>query len=111
MTAPDARALALDIFHEVAAHVDGAALVRAARSEAIAVATHVLTVGKVAFPMLMGAGADTPAPSGSPAPRSRSPGPRVPARKRPAYVSPADHPTPTARSGRGARSPLALCAR
>src|SRR5450755_4706418 len=67
VTAPDsrdpreARKLSLDIFHEVTAHVDGAALVRAAaRGEAAAAATHVLAVGKVAFPMLMGAGADHP---------------------------------------------------
>ncbi|HVU53254.1 MAG TPA: hypothetical protein VHL80_21365, partial [Polyangia bacterium] len=56
MTDQDPRKLALEIFLEVAAHVDGAALVRGpATAEAVAAATHVLAVGKVAFPMLLGA--------------------------------------------------------
>jgi hydroxypyruvate reductase len=102
VTEQDPRKLALDIFMEVAAHVDGAALVRGpATADAVAAATHVLAVGKVAFPMLLGAGDGGNAPPGS-APRPTlaiAPGPRVPAEvPLGVQVAPADHPTPSARS-------------
>jgi glycerate 2-kinase len=104
----DARKLALDIFHEVTAHVDGAALVRAARGEAVAAATHVLAVGKVAFPMLMGAGADHPGSTPRPT-LAIAPGPRVPADvPLGVRVSPADHPTPSARSVAAGEAALAF---
>ncbi|HSZ80972.1 MAG TPA: glycerate-2-kinase family protein, partial [Polyangia bacterium] len=110
MTEPDARKLCTDIFHEVAAHVDGAALVRgAAKGEAVAAATHVLAVGKVAFPMLMGAGASVAAGSAPRPTLAIAPGPRVPA-KIPlgVRVSPGDHPTPSARSVAAGEAALAF---
>jgi hydroxypyruvate reductase len=100
VTDTDARRLAREIFQEVAAHVDGAALVRGpATAEAVAAATHVLAVGKVAFPMLLGAGAGAD-PGSAPRPTlAIAPAPRVPAEV-PLGVRacPADHPTPSARS-------------
>jgi hydroxypyruvate reductase len=112
VTDPDPRQLALDIFLEVAAHVDGAALVRGpATAEAVAAATHVLAVGKVAFPMLLGAGAGADAAPGS-APRPTlaiAPGPRVPAELPPGVrVFPGDHPTPSARSVAAGEAALAF---
>ncbi len=110
MTELDARKLCTEIFHEVAAHVDGAALVRgAAKGEAVAAATHVLAVGKVAFPMLMGAGASVAAGSAPRPTLAIAPGPRVPA-KIPlgVRVSPGDHPTPTARSVAAGEAALAF---
>jgi hydroxypyruvate reductase len=106
VTDQDPRKLALDIFLEVAAHVDGAALVRGpATADAVAAATHVLAVGKVAFPMLMGARDDSgstggEAPGSAPRPTlAIAPGPRVPAElPLGVRVFPADHPTPSARS-------------
>lgn len=98
----EARRLSREIFLDVAAAVDGAALVRgAAAAGAVAAATHVLAIGKVAFPMLMGA-TEGVRPGGAPRPTlAIAPGPRVPAEKDvPAgvQVAPADHPQPTARS-------------
>jgi glycerate 2-kinase len=109
LTEPDARRLCTEIFQEVAAHVDGAALVRAAaKGEAVAAATHVLAIGKVAFPMLMGAGASA---AGS-APRPTlaiAPGPRVPAEiPLGVQVCPGDHPDPTARSVAAGEAALAF---
>jgi glycerate 2-kinase len=104
--APDAKLLSLDIFLEVGAHVDGAALVRAAGSgETIAAATHILAVGKVAFPMLAGTGsAARPRPT-----LAIAPGPRVPATPPPGVrVCPGDHPTPTARSVAAGEAALAF---
>jgi glycerate 2-kinase len=112
VTETDARAHALEIFLEVAAHVDGAALVRAsATGEAVAAATHVLAVGKVAFPMLAGVAEAARAPAGR-APRPTlaiAPAPRVPP-ELPAgvHVCPADHPQPTARSVAAAEAALAF---
>jgi hydroxypyruvate reductase len=109
---PDARKLSLEIFQEVAAHVDGAALVRGAtHGEEMAAATHVLAVGKVAFPMLAGARAGgqagrTPRPT-----LAIAPAPRVPAQADiPAgvTVAPADHPIPTARSVAAGEAALAF---
>jgi hydroxypyruvate reductase len=95
---------------EVAAHVDGAALVRGpATADAVAGATHVLAVGKVAFPMLLGAGDGA---SGAPGSQLRptlaiAPGPRVPAEvPLGVRVYPADHPTPSARSVAAAEAAL-----
>jgi hydroxypyruvate reductase len=110
VTDQDARKLARDIFLEVGAHVDGAALVRAsARGEEIAAATHVLAFGKVAFPMLMGAMAGA-APGSAPRPTlAIAPGPRVPAEvPLGVTVCPADHPTPTARSVAAGEAALAF---
>ena len=110
MTHPDARKLSLEIFLEVAAHVDGAALVRsAATSETVAAATHVLAIGKVAFPMLMGAGASAP-PGSAPRPTlAVAPAPRVPADvPLGVQVFPADHPHPTARSVAAGQAALAF---
>jgi hydroxypyruvate reductase len=100
VTETDARKLALEVFLEVAAHVDGAALVRGApTAEAVAAATHVLAIGKVAFPMLLGAQASG-VPGSAPRPTlAIAPGPRVPTELPLGVVAvPADHPTPTARS-------------
>jgi glycerate 2-kinase len=110
LTELDARKLCTDIFHEVAAHVDGAALVRrAARGEAVAAATHVLAVGKVAFPMLMGAGASVAAGSAPRPTLAIAPGPRVPTTiPLGVRVSPGDHPTPTARSVAAGEAALAF---
>lgn len=106
MTDQDPRKLALDIFLEVAAHVDGAALVRGpATAEAVAAATHVLAVGKVAFPMLLGAG-DGAAPRPT---LAIAPGPRVPAEvPLGVTVFPGDHPTPSARSVAAGEAALAF---
>ncbi|HEX4406440.1 MAG TPA: DUF4147 domain-containing protein, partial [Polyangia bacterium] len=108
MTELDARKLCTEIFHEVAAHVDGAALVRgAAKSEAVAAATHVLAVGKVAFPMLKGvsvAADSAPRPTLAIAPGARVPA-SIPIGVR---VSPGDHPTPTARSVAAGEAALAF---
>jgi hydroxypyruvate reductase len=108
----EARRLSREIFLDVAAHVDGAALVRgAAAADAVAAATHVLAIGKVAFPMLMGARETVPA-GGAPRPTlAIAPGPRVPAEKDvPAgvQVAPADHPQPTARSVAAGQAALAF---
>ncbi len=110
MTDPDARRLCTEIFQEVAAHVDGAALVRAAANgEAVAAATHVLAVGKVAFPMLMGAGASAPAGSAPRPTLAIAPGPRVPAEVPiGVQVCPGDHPDPTARSVAAGEAALAF---
>jgi glycerate 2-kinase len=107
-----ARRLSLEIFMEVAAHVDGATLVHGqATAEAVAAATHVLAVGKVAFPMLLGAGEGANATPGS-TPRPTlaiAPGPRVPAEvPLGVRVYPADHPTPSARSVAAAEAALAF---
>jgi glycerate 2-kinase len=110
VTHPDARKLSLEIFLEVAAHVDGAALVRGpATSETLAAATHVLAIGKVAFPMLMGAGASAP-PGSAPRPTlAVAPAPRVPADvPLGVQVCPADHPHPTARSVAAGQAALAF---
>jgi hydroxypyruvate reductase len=112
VTEHDPRRLALDIFLEVAAHVDGAALVRGpATAEAVAAATHVLAVGKVAFPMLLGAGDGASATPGS-APRPTlaiAPGPRVPTEvPLGVRVFPGDHPTPSARSVAAGEAALAF---
>jgi hydroxypyruvate reductase len=107
-TAP--RKLALDVFLEVAAHVDGAALVRgSATADAVASATHILAVGKVAFPMLLGAQASAP-PGSAPRPTlAIAPGPRVPAEVPVGVeVVPSDHPTPTARSLAAGEAALAF---
>ena len=116
MTDTDARRLSREIFLEVAAHVDGAALVRgSSTSDAVAAATHVLAVGKVAFPMLKGVGTSA-TPGSAPRPTlAIAPGPRVPVEVPVGVrVFPGDHPTPTARSVaaaprvralRGVRSP------
>ncbi|HVZ72495.1 MAG TPA: DUF4147 domain-containing protein [Polyangia bacterium] len=109
MTTPDARKLALEIFQQVASHVDGAALVRDAAKDAVAEATHVLAVGKVAFPMLLGAGAGAP-PGSAPRPTiAIAPGPKVPATI-PFGVQafPADHPQPSARSVAAGEGALAF---
>lgn len=110
MTELDARKLSLAIFQEVAAHVDGAALVRAAtHGDKMAAATHVLAVGKVAFPMLMGVGADQPAGSKPRPTLAIAPAPRVPAEiPLGVTVAPADHPTPTARSVAAGEAALAF---
>jgi hydroxypyruvate reductase len=95
-----ARKLALELFQEVTAHVDGAALVRgSAAADAVKGATHVLAVGKVAFPMLAGA-MSMAARDSAPRPTlAIAPGPRVPAEVPIGVdVVPGDHPTPTARS-------------
>ena len=110
MTDSDPRKLALEVFLEVAAHVDGAALLRGpATAEAVAAATHVLAVGKVAFPMLLGAGASVP-PGSAPRPTlAIAPGPRVPAEvPLGVQVFPGDHPTPSARSVAAAEAALAF---
>jgi hydroxypyruvate reductase len=113
VTEHDARKLARDIFLEVGAHVDGAALVRAriddVRGDEIAAATHVLAFGKVAFPMLMGAMAGA-TPGSAPRPTlAIAPGPRVPAEiPLGVAVYPADHPTPTARSVAAGEAALAF---
>jgi hydroxypyruvate reductase len=107
VTEPDARELSLAIFQEVAAHVDGAALVRAAtQGDKMAAATHVLAVGKVAFPMLMGAREA----GGAPRPTlAIAPAPRVPAELPPGVtVAPGDHPTPSARSVAAGEAALAF---
>jgi glycerate 2-kinase len=106
----DARALALEIFQEVAAHVDGEALVRvAAQDAAVADATHVLAFGKVAFPMLMGVRAVGTAAQGTPPlTLAIAPAPRVPAVvPGNVVVYPADHPTPTERSVAAGHAALA----
>jgi hydroxypyruvate reductase len=106
----DARKLALEVFLEVAAHVDGAALVRgSATADAVAAATHVLAIGKVAFPMLLGAQASAAAGSAPRPTLAIAPGPRVPA-ELPLGVRavPADHPTPTARSVAAGEAALAF---
>jgi len=108
VTDTDARKLSRDIFLEVAAHVDGAALVRgSSAAAAVAAATHVLAVGKVAFPMLAGVGATagaTPLPT-----LAIAPGPRVPATVPVGVqVFPGDHPTPTARSVAAGEAALAF---
>jgi hydroxypyruvate reductase len=110
VTPPDARKLSLEVFQQVAAHVDGAALVRAAHAEAeaVAAATHVLAVGKVAFPMLMGVGAA--AADSAPRPTvAIAPGPKVPATiPFGVTVFPADHPQPSARSVAAGEGALAF---
>jgi hydroxypyruvate reductase len=112
VTDTDPRQLALDIFLEVAAHVDGAALVRGdATADAVAAATHVLAVGKVAFPMLLGTGVgEAAAPGSTPRPTlAVAPGPRVPAEVPfGVQVAPADHPTPSARSVAAGEAALAF---
>jgi glycerate 2-kinase len=110
VTHPDARKLSLEVFLEIAAHVDGAALVRGpATSETVAAATHVLAVGKVAFPMLLGAGASAPAGSAPRPTLAIAPGPRVPAEVPiGVQVCPADHPHPTTRSVAAGEAALAF---
>ena len=110
MTELDARRLCTEIFQEVAAQVDGAALVRdAAKSDAAAAATHVLAVGKVAFPMLLGVGASAAAGSAPRPTLAIAPGPRVPAEvPLGVRVSPGDHPTPSARSVAAGEAALAF---
>jgi hydroxypyruvate reductase len=110
VTEPDARKLSMEIFLEVGARVDGAALVRAAtQAEKMAAATHVLAVGKVAFPMLLGAGAGEAAGSAPRPTLAIAPAPRVPAEIPPGVtVYPADHPTPTARSVAAGQAALAF---
>jgi glycerate 2-kinase len=108
----EARRLSIEIFLEVAANVDGAALVRTsapATAEAVGAATHVLAIGKVAFPMLMGAGASLP-PGSAPRPTlAIAPGPRVPAQvPLGVRVAPGDHPQPSARSVAAAEAALAF---
>jgi glycerate 2-kinase len=101
VTDPDARKLSLEIFLQVAAHVDGEALVRAATQEqVVAAATHVLACGKVAFPMLSGTQANPGAGGGRARPTlAIAPGARVPTEiPVGVQVCPADHPQPTARS-------------
>jgi glycerate 2-kinase len=96
VTAMDARRLAAEIFDEVTARVDGAALVSAAADkEPFAAATRVLAIGKVAFPMLAGARALAgPRPA-----LAVAPGALVPAAPPPGVaVQAADHPHPSARS-------------
>jgi hypothetical protein len=76
VTELDARKLSLEIFQQVASHVDGASLVRdAGKDPTVAAATHVLAVGKVAFPMLMGVGAGAAAGSPPRPTRAIAPGP------------------------------------
>ena len=110
MTDTDARRLSREIFLEVAAHVDGAALVRgSSTSDAVAAATHVLAVGKVAFPMLKGVGTSA-TPGSAPRPTlAIAPGPRVPVEVPVGVrVFPGDHPTPTARSVAAGEAALAF---
>jgi len=110
VTDTDARRLSREIFLEVAAHVDGAALVRgSSTSDAVAAATHVLAVGKVAFPMLKGVGTSA-TPGSAPRPTlAIAPGPRVPVEVPVGVrVFPGDHPTPTARSVAAGEAALAF---
>jgi hydroxypyruvate reductase len=92
----DARALAERIFREVTAAIDGEALVRGAgRAGVLEAATHVLAVGKVAFPMLAGARAV----AGARPALAVAPAARVPAAPPPdVEVHASDHPLPSARS-------------
>jgi hydroxypyruvate reductase len=96
----DARRLAIEIFGEVTARIDGAALVReGADRERLCAATHVLAVGKAALPMLAGARAIWPTagerPTVAVVPRGRAAaaGPVASAQ-----VLVADHPHPSADS-------------
>jgi glycerate 2-kinase len=108
LTVPDrdARALAVAIFDEVTAAVDGEALVRGAGRElaaagALGAATHVLAVGKAAFPMLAGARAVAGGRPGRPGRPTLAvaPAARVPAATPPGVeVRAADHPQPSNRS-------------
>jgi hydroxypyruvate reductase len=86
-----------EVWARVTARVDGEALVRAAAAgdPAVAAATHVLAVGKVALPMLRG----LPAPRGARPALAIAPAPLIPPAL-PAGVTAvaADHPAPTARS-------------
>jgi glycerate 2-kinase len=110
LTELDARKLSLEIFQQVASHVDGATLVRgAAKDAAVAAATHVLAVGKVAFPMLMGVGAGAAAGSAPRPTVAIAPGPKVPLSiPFGVTVFPADHPHPSARSVAAGEGALAF---
>jgi hydroxypyruvate reductase len=102
-----ARALAVDIFLDVTARIDAERLVRSAEqgAAAIAAATHVLAVGKAAFPMLAGARAVAGArPALVVAPESRIPA----VRPADVEVHAGDHPLPTARSVAAARAAQAF---
>src|SRR5262245_7649678 len=104
-----AREIAAAIFRDVAARIDGEALVRAAAGDpGLAAATHVLAVGKVAFPRLAGLRAAVgPRPA-----LAVAPGPRIPPAPLPPDVAvhPADHPLPTDRSVAAAEAARAFVA-
>jgi glycerate-2-kinase len=96
----DARRLAIEIFGEVAARIDGAALVREGGDhQRLRAATHVLAVGKAALPMLAGARAIAgERPTLAVVPRARGSAAAAAAAVPGAEILATDHPHPSADS-------------